>query len=145
MKIKRLHENAILPTQGTPGSAGYDLYACLDNKNDFVVVQPGETVLIHTGLAIQMRPGMVGLIYARSGAAIKHGLRPANCVGVIDWDYRGEYIVALHNDSAEPQWIHYGDRIAQLMFTTYINEEWEETDELDQTQRNDGGFGSTGR
>ena len=145
MKIKRLNPNAKLPTQATPGSAGYDLYACIGKgEGDFLVIQPGETVLIPTGIAIQMHPNLVGLIYARSGLAIKRGLRPANCVGVIDWDYRGEYIVALHNDGTDPEWIYHGDRIAQLVFTTYFSEEWDEVSELDETQRGAGGFGSTG-
>ena len=145
MKIKRLNPNATIPTQGTPGSAGWDLYACIGKgEGDFVVIQPGETVKISTGLAIQLHPGLVGLIFARSGMAANRGLRPANCVAVMDWDYRGDYIVALHNDSTEPEWIYHGDRIAQLVITTYISEEWEEVDELEETQRGVGGFGSTG-
>lgn len=145
MKIKRLNKNAILPTKGTSGSAGFDLYACMNGgEGDYVVIEPGETVGIKTGIAIEMTPGLVGLIYARSGMAIKRGLRLANSVGVIDWDYRGEYIVALHNDSCEPQYIYHGDRIAQLVFTTYFNALWEEVDELNETTRGEGGFGSTG-
>ena len=141
MKIKKLNPNATIPTQGTPGSAGWDLYACLDRP---AVILPGRTYRIPTGLAIQMNPDLVGLIYARSGLAIKQGLRPANCVGVIDSDYRGEYIVALHNDSDEIRVVNHGDRIAQLVFTHYFTPTWEETDELDDTERGAGGFGSTG-
>lgn len=141
MKIKKLNPNATIPTQATPGSAGFDLYACLDKS---AVILPGRTYRIPTGLAIQMTPGLVGLIYARSGTAIKQGLRPANCVGVIDCDYRGEYIVALHNDSDEIRVVNHGDRIAQLVFTHYVTPTWEETDKLDDTDRGTGGFGSTG-
>lgn len=141
MKVKKLDPRATIPTQATPGSAGYDLYACLDKP---AVILPGYSYKIPTGIAIQMDPGLVGLIYARSGLAIKQGLRPANAVGVIDCDYRGEYIVALYNDSNEIRVVNHGDRIAQLVFTHYVAPVLEEADELDDTTRGAGGFGSTG-
>ncbi len=142
VKIKKLRENAIIPTKGSLAAAGYDLYACCDNT---VVIGPHKTEKICTGLAIQPPEGYFGAIYARSGLAAKNGLRPANCVGVCDEDYRGEYIVALHNDTDQPQIINPGDRIAQLVFHPYINVEFNEADGLEDTERGDGGFGSTGK
>jgi dUTP pyrophosphatase len=141
MKIKKLNPSAIIPTLGTPGAACYDLYACLDEP---ISIEPGKVAMIGTGLAIQPNEGMCGLILARSGMATKRGLRPANCVGCCDIDYRGEYICAMRNDSDEIQVVNPGDRIAQLMFVKYWIEDWEIVDELDPTTRGDGGFGSTG-
>lgn len=142
VRIKRLKENAIIPTRGSREAAGYDLYACCD---DVVVIEPHKTEKIGTGLAIQPPKGYFGAIMARSGLATKYGLRPANCTGVCDEDYTGEYIVALHNDTDYPQVINPGDRIAQLVFLPYINVEFYEVDELDNTERGESGFGSTGR
>ena len=142
VKIKKLRENAIIPTKGSREAAGYDLYACLD---DVVIIEPHKTEKIGTGLAMQPPKGYFGAIIARSGLATKHGLRPANCLGVCDEDYRGEYIVALHNDTDIPQVINPTDRIAQLVFLPYINAEFRETDKLENTERGDGGFGSTGK
>lgn len=141
MKIKRLHPDAIVPTLGSAAAAGYDLYALYPCD-----LEPGSTYLIHTGWAMEIPDGFWGGIYARSGLATKKGLRPANCVGAIDSDYRGEVMVALHNDSSSIQHINAGDRIAQLIFA----EVWhpadglEEVEELSDTSRGKGGFGSTG-
>lgn len=143
VKIKKLKENAIIPTNGSEKSAGYDLYACLDKEA--VLIRPHETEKIGTGLAIQPPKGYFGAIIARSGLATRFGLRPANCLGACDEDYTGEYIVALHNDTDEPQAITNKDRIAQLIFLPYVDAEFCEVDELDKTKRGDGGFGSTGK
>lgn len=137
--IKKLHEDAILPTRGSEKAAGYDLYANVE-----AVIEPHKTVMIGTGLAIQPPVGMFGAIFARSGLATKKGLRPANCVGVCDEDYTGEYIVALHNDSEETHTINRGERIAQVVFLPYLDIELCEVDDLEVTERGDGGFGSTG-
>lgn len=140
--ISKVNPKAQLPEKGSRLSAGFDLHACLDEP---VEVRPEGTVMIPTGLAIAPPSGYFGAIFARSGLATKQGLRPANCVGVCDEDYRGEYIVALHNDSNTPRVINPGDRIAQLVFLPYpqmvafINK-----DSLDNTERGSGGFGSTG-
>lgn len=142
VKIKKLRENAIIPTRGSKEAAGYDLYACCD---DIVIIEPHKTVKIGTGLAIQPPKGYFGAIFARSGLALKCGLRPANCIGVCDQDYLGEYIAALHNDTSYPQVINPGDRIAQLVFLPYINVDFYETDNFENTERGDGGFGSTGK
>ena len=139
--LKRLKENATVPTYGSAEAAGADLYACLDAP---VAIKPHHTVLIGTGWAMKFPVGMVGLLYARSGLAAKQGLRPANCVGVIDSDYRGEYMVALHNDSEEMKVVKHGDRIAQMVLAPYFAMNFTETAELDATQRGAGGFGSTG-
>lgn len=146
MKIKKLHPDAVLPTQGSAAAAGYDLYSV-----DTLCIEPGETRLIHTGFAIEIPNGFWGGIYARSGLATKKGLRPANCVGVIDSDYRGEIMVAIHNDSDSIQHIDAGDRIAQLVFHQQVSiipdekgDLWEMVDELSNTDRASGGFGSTG-
>ena len=112
--VKKLKTNAILPTYGYTGAAGADLYACLDEN---IVIQPGESVFVPTGLAMEIPVGCAGLIYARSGLACKRGLAPANKVGVIDSDYRGEFIVVLHNHGTVPQEIAHGERIAQLVIT----------------------------
>ena len=141
MKIKKLSENAILPTQGSAAAAGYDLYAAKACS-----IEPGEMVLVHTGLAIEIPYGFWGGIYARSGLATKKGLRPANCVGIIDSDYRGEIMVAMYNDSSNEQTIEIGDRIAQLVFHQAIalTGGWQVVEELSETSRGEGGFGSTG-
>lgn len=142
IQIKKLNENATIPTRGSDRAAGYDLYACLENE---VTIGAGETVKIGTGLSIAVPEGYFGAIFARSGLAAKEGLRPANCVGVADSDYRGEYIVALHNDSAISRVVTPGERIAQLVVMPYLSVEFEEVDSLDETERGAGGFGSTGK
>lgn len=139
VKIKKMSESAIIPTTGSKKASGYDLYS--DEEAD---ITPGTTVKVKTGIAIAIPDGYFGAIYARSGMATKRGLRPANCVGVCDPDYRGEYIVALYNDSSETQHIDKGDRIAQLVVMPFLSIEFEETDALDDTERGAGGFGSTG-
>lgn len=142
IQIKKLSANAIIPTRGSDRAAGYDLYACLENE---VKIGAGETVKIGTGLSIAVPEGYFGAIFARSGLAAKEGLRPANCVGVADSDYRGEYIVALHNDSAVSRTVTPGERIAQLVVMPYLSVEFDEVDALDETERGAGGFGSTGK
>lgn len=143
MKInfKKLNETAYTPTRGSDYAAGYDLYADVLNP---VVIHPHHTVKIGTGLAFELPENTFGAIFARSGLATKQGLRPANCIGVCDADYRGEYIVAVHNDSNVDRTIYPGDRIAQLVLMPFIPMEFEEIDELSETVRGDGGFGSTG-
>ncbi|MBR2292826.1 MAG: dUTP diphosphatase [Clostridia bacterium] len=141
MNVKKLNEKAILPTYGSAFAAGADLYACEEGE---VTVAAGETKLIHTGLAMEIPEGLVGLIYARSGLASKKGLAPANKVGVIDSDYRGEIMVALHNHGSAPQTVAAGERIAQLVFTPYYTADFTVVDELSDTVRGVGGFGSTG-
>ena len=142
VKIKKLKENAILPTYGTPYSAGADLYACMDEP---VTIAPGETVLIKTGLAMAIPEEYAGLIYARSGLATKKGLAPANKVGVVDADYRGEVMVPLHNHSRVAVTVEHGERIAQMVITPFLTAEFIEAEELDDTLRGENGFGSTGR
>ncbi|MDE6433221.1 MAG: dUTP diphosphatase [Lachnospiraceae bacterium] len=139
--IKKLHEHAMLPTYGSAYAAGADLYACVEESVSFA---PGETKLIPTGLAMEIPAGYAGLIYARSGLASKKGLAPANKVGVVDADYRGEVMVALHNHSNIEVFIEPKERIAQLVITPYLTAHFEETDELSDTVRGAGGFGSTG-
>lgn len=141
IRIQKLNENAIIPTRGSDQAAGYDLYACVEEDT---TIEPGETKLIGTGLALTTPNGSFGAIFARSGLATKEGLRPANCVGVVDHDYTGEVKVALHNDSAEVRTITPGERIAQLVFLPYITGEFIQVVALEQTDRGDGGFGSTG-
>lgn len=143
VKVKKLRDDAKLPTYGTPKAAGADLYACLEGDN--IVIAPGETVFVHTGLALEIPDGLVGLVYARSGLASKRGLAPANKVGVVDSDYRGEIIVSLHNHSLSPQTLENGERVAQIVFAPYVTAEFEQTDVLEQTARGEGGFGSTGK
>ena len=142
VNVKKLNPAATLPTSGSEKAAGYDLYACSDGS---VTVAPHTTAKIGTCLAIAVPAGYFGAIFARSGLATKQGLRPANCVGVCDSDYRGEYIIALHNDSDEERVIENGDRIAQLVVMPYLSVSFTETDELDETERGAGGFGSTGK
>ena len=139
--IKRLNEHATLPTYGSEYAAGADLYACITQNTTFA---PGETKLIPTGLAMEIPAGYAGLIYARSGLASKKGLAPANKVGVIDADYRGEVMVALHNHSNTEVTIEPQERIAKLVITPYLAAHFEETSELSETVRGEGGFGSTG-
>lgn len=142
VNIVKLKPNAIIPTQGSEYAAGYDLYACNEQA---IAIPPHSTIKVGTGIAIQPPKGYFGAIFARSGLATKNGLRPANCVGVCDEDYTGEYIVALHNDTDNFQSIAVHERIAQLVFLPYLNVEFEEVDALDETNRGDGGFGSTGK
>ncbi len=148
INIKKLNDTAIIPTRGSEYAAGYDLYAgCVDEKNleEVNVISPYSTMKIHTGIAMEIPEGYFGAIFARSGLATKQGLRPANCVGVIDSDYRGEIIVALRNDSASEQTITSGERIAQIVIMPYLPVEFGEVDSLEDTERGDGGFGSTGK
>ena len=140
--VKILRDGAKLPTYGTAGAAGADLYACVDAP---VTIQPGETVFIPTGIALEVPEGCAGLVYARSGLACKQDLAPANKVGVIDSDYRGEFMIALHNHGKEVRTIRHGDRVAQLVVTPILRPVYEETDALDETDRGAGGFGSTGK
>lgn len=139
IKIKKLYEDGQIPTRGSEYAAGYDLYA-----HEGATIKPHETVKIGTGVAIQPPKDTFGAVFARSGLAAKQGLRPANCVGVCDYDYTGEYIVALHNDSNEERVIEAGERIGQVVFIPYVNVTFKEVEELDATERGDGGFGSTG-
>jgi len=141
VKLKKLRDNAVIPTYGTEFSAGADLYAAMEEA---VVINAGETQFIHTGIALEIPAGLVGLVYARSGMACKKGVAPANKVGVIDSDYRGEIMVALHNHSREALTVAPGDRIAQLVLAPYITAVFEETDLLEESVRGAGGFGSTG-
>lgn len=142
VKLKKLNENAIIPKYGTQFSAGADLYAC---EGKAVTVQPHQTVFAHTGVAIEIPDGLVGLVYARSGLASKRSLAPANKVGVIDCDYRGEIIVSLHNHSDEPQTIEDKERIAQLVIAPCFVADFEEVENLTDSDRGQGGFGSTGK
>ena len=142
IRVKRLRENAILPHYGSAEAAGADLYACLDCD---VTIAPGESVFIPTGLAMEIPKGCAGLIYARSGLACKSGLAPANKVGVVDSDYRGEFMVVLYNHGNECRIVSHGDRIAQLVIAPVFTPGFAEVEELDNTQRATGGFGSTGK
>lgn len=142
VNVKKLNENAVLPTYGSVNAAGADIYACLDAP---LTIAPHETVMVHTGLAMEIPEGCAGLIYARSGLACKRNLAPANKVGVVDSDYRGEFMIALHNHGTTSQTIEPKERIAQLVITPYIVGQFEVVDELDTTERGAGGFGSTGR
>ena len=142
IRVKRLRENAIMPTYGSAEAAGADLYACLSEP---VTIQPGESVFIPTGLAMELPRGYAGLIYARSGLACKRGLAPANKVGVVDSDYRGEFLIVLHNHGSVPQTIAHGERIAQVVITPVFTPGFAEVEELSDTDRSAGGFGSTGK
>lgn len=142
IKVKRLRENAILPTYGSAEAAGADLYACLEQD---VTIAPGESVFIPTGLSMELPKGCAGLIYARSGLACKRGLAPANKVGVVDSDYRGEFMIVLHNHGAVAQTVSHGERIAQLVITPVLTPGFAEVEELTYTDRAAGGFGSTGK
>lgn len=141
IKLKKLNPNAKTPTKGSSFSAGFDLYACLEHE---IKIKPNETIKVPTGIALEIPTGFVGLIFARSGLATKKGLAPANKVGVCDSDYRGEYLVALHNHGQLEATIKPNDRIAQLVVVEVQNFDFEEVAELSSTQRNENGFGSTG-
>lgn len=140
--FKKLNDLAKIPTRGSKYSAGYDLYAATDST---IYIPPHSTVKIGTGLAMDIPHGYFGAIFARSGIATKRGLRPANCTGICDEDYKGEYIVALHNDSNELMSIEAGERIAQLIILPYQDLDFIEVDELQKTDRGEGGFGSSGK
>lgn len=142
MKIKKLNDLAKIPTYGSEDAAGADLYAAIDSE---IEIAPQRMMMIDTGIAIALPKYMAGLIYARSGLASKKGLRPANCVGVIDPDYRGPVKVALYNDSNEVQIVTPGERIAQLVCCPFNQMSFDVVDELDDTDRGEGGFGSTGQ
>lgn len=142
INIKRLTNTAKIPTKQHEGDAGYDLYADIQKP---VTIEPHTTEFIHTGIAIEIPDGYFGAVFARSGLASNEGLRPANCVGVCDSGYRGEYMVALHNDSDKTKTVCSEDKVAQLVVMPYLNVEFNEVDELSGTERGDGGFGSTGR
>lgn len=142
IRVKKLRPNAILPTYGSAEAAGADLYACLDAP---LTIAPGRTAWIPTGIAMEVPRGCAGLVYARSGLACKKGLAPANKVGVVDSDYRGEITVVLHNHGSEDQTIAAGERIAQMVITPVLTPAYEETEELSDTGRGQGGFGSTGQ
>lgn len=142
IRVKRLRDGARLPTYGSTGAAGADLYACLDGE---VTIPSGETVFIPTGIAMEVPENCAGLVYARSGLACKQGLAPANKVGVIDSDYRGEIMVALHNHGGEDRILHNGERIAQMIITPVLTPAYVEAESLSDTGRSSGGFGSTGK
>ncbi len=142
VNVKKLKANAVIPTYGSEFAAGADLYACLDAD---ITIGSGDTVLIPTGIALEVPVGYAGLIYARSGIASKRGLAPANKVGVVDADYRGEVMVALHNHSNAPQTVGKDERIAQMVIAPFLAVDFNEVDELEDTVRGAGGFGSTGR
>lgn len=142
VRYKKLNPMAMVPAYGTAMSAGADLYACLEAP---VTIAPGETFLVHTGIAMEIPEGYVGLVYARSGLATKKGLAPANKVGVIDADYRGEIMVPLLNHSQKEVSIEHGERIAQMVLTPFLTAEYIEVESLDETVRGTGGFGSTGK
>ena len=141
IKIKKLSENATIPTRGSSQAAGYDLYAA---NTEMITIEPHKTEKVPTDLALEIPEGYFGGIFARSGLATKSGLAPANKVGVVDSDYRGNVIVALHNDTDVPRVIDIKERIAQLVVMPYLNVEFDKVDELDDTERGTGGFGSTG-
>lgn len=140
IKIKKLIKEAVIPTQGSEYAAGYDLYSCINAD-----ILSNETVAISTGLAIEIPEGYFGAVFARSGLASKEGLRPANCVGVVDSDYRGEIKVMIHNDSKSDRQIKKNERIAQLVILPYLKIEFQECEKLSDTQRGEGGFGSSGK
>lgn len=143
VKFVKVREGAKVPERGSKFAAGYDLSAYIPDM-ERVIIHPSETVKIPTGLAIETPEGYFGGIYARSGLSTKQGLRPANCTGIVDSDYRGEFIVALHNDSNEIRVVEHGQRIAQLVIQPHLNVEFEEVDNLEDTERGEGGFGSSG-
>ena len=142
LPIKKIDANAILPTKGSSDSAGFDLYALL---NEDLSIEPGQTILVHTGLTMAIPSGYAGFIFARSGLATKEGLAPANKVGVVDADYRGEVMVSIHNHSQEVRRIQPGQRVAQMVILPIPEVELMEVDELEETNRGEGGFGSTGK
>lgn len=142
VRVKKLHPNANLPTYGSAYAAGADLYACLDEP---VTIGPGETYWVSTGIALEVPAGCAGLVFARSSLGAKRGLAPANKVGVVDSDYRGEIKVVLFNHSSEPQTINPGERVAQFVITPVVTPTYVEAEELEETDRGIGGFGSTGK
>lgn len=142
IKVKKLNDLAKIPTRGSEAAAGYDLYAATDYD---IEISPHSTIKIGTGLSFELPEKTFAAIFARSGIATRRGLRPANCVGVIDSDYRGECIVALHNDTDEVMTVGANERIAQIVLLPYIEMNFKETTELSETERNDGGFGNSGR
>lgn len=142
LQVKKLRANAKLPTRGSAQAAGYDLYACLEAD---LTIAPHATAPVPTGLAVAIPDGYFAAVFARSGLAAREGLRPANCVGVCDSDYRGEYMVMLHNDTDQPRTVQSGDRIAQMVVLPYLEVSFREVEALDETERGSGGFGSTGR
>ena len=142
IRVKKLHPNAILPTYGSADAVGADLYACLEET---VIIQPGEVYWVPTGIALEVPVGCAGLVYARSSMGAKRGLAPANKVGVIDPDYRGEIKVVLLNHSKEPQTLQPGERVAQFVITPVLTPSYEAVEELAETGRGAGGFGSTGK
>ena len=141
VRFIKLNENAVVPTYGTEFSAGADLYACMDGKTE---IGAGKTVMIHTGIALEIPSGYAGFVFARSGIAKNRGLAPANKVGVVDSDYRGEIMVAIHNHSGKTQYVENGERIAQMVIMPYLKADFVESESLDETERSSGGFGSTG-
>ena len=142
IRVKKLHPMATLPTYGSAEAAGADLYACLEEA---VTIEPGQTAWIGTGIALEVPVGCAGLVYARSGMAAKRGLAPANKVGVVDSDYRGEIKVVLLNHGSQPQTVEHGERIAQFVITPVLTPAYEEAEDLSNSQRGTGGFGSTGK
>ncbi len=142
VKIKKISKNAFVPTYGSEFSAGADLYACLDAS---LKIEPGETAFVHTGISLEIPQGFAGLVFARSGLSCKKDLAPANKVGVVDSDYRGEIMVALHNHGKEARTVEHGERVAQLLIMPYVTADFIESDELSNTERGTGGFGSTGK
>lgn len=144
VNFKKLDKEAVIPVKGSEYSAGLDLCTVLKNGARAQRIPAGKTVKVGTGLAVEIPEGYFGAVFARSGMAANRGLRPANCVGVIDSDYRGEVIVALHNDSDKCETIHHGDRVAQLVIMPYLEVEAKEVDDLSDTERGNSGFGSTG-
>jgi len=142
VNVKKLSDKAVIPSYGSEFAAGADLYSAEEAS---IVIPAGETRFIHTGIAMEIPTGLVGLIYARSGMACKRGLAPANKVGVIDSDYRGEIIVALHNHTNEEKTVETGERVAQMVLAPYIVANYNEVEDLSDTDRGEGGFGSTGR
>ena len=141
VRYQKLDERAVEPRYGSADAAGADLYAVMDEP---LTLQPGQTALVRTGLAVEIPAGFVGLVCARSGLATKRGLAPANKVGVIDADYRGVILISLHNHSGEPQTVEHGERVAQLLLVPYLTAAYEQADSLTDTDRGAGGFGSTG-
>lgn len=141
IRVKKLHPAAKLPSYGSAEAAGADLYACLEKT---VTIEPGQSAFVPTGIAMEVPKGCAGLIYARSGLACKQGLAPANKVGVIDSDYRGQIVVVLHNHGQQPQTVENGERIAQMVITPVLTPPYEEAEELSDSDRGAGGFGSTG-
>lgn len=142
VKIKKISKNAFVPTYGSEFSAGADLYACLDAS---LKIESGETAFVHTGISLEIPQGFAGLVFARSGLSCKKDLAPANKVGVVDSDYRGEIMVALHNHGKEARTVEHGERVAQLLIMPYVTADFIESDELSNTERGTGGFGSTGK